>query len=387
MKKCTIISNFYQNIPTSRPRLVYEYMVSNYETKVVTSDFVHSTKSYDKNKEEDIVKVHVPKYTKNFSVGRILSHLVFAIKVAIYLYANKSDLVYICLPPNVAAWISVKVAKNAGTKVIVDVIDIWPNYNKNSKGLMSVLYRSWSSFRDKAIKEANYVILECNLYKKLLKKDFNSSISVIPLAKKEDNELEQFDNTIDSNIIYVGYLGAFSHSYDFDSLIEILSNLKSKKPHVEIIGFGERKSTVLEKLKKNGISYSDYGVVYDDDRKNKILSKCHIGFNGFINEAIVGLSYKSIDYLSFGVPLLNNLKADTWEIVNDFEVGFNYTSTEILKIAEVLDDIDFKELQAMKKRARLAFENNYSWEAFVNNMDNIIKELENNDEEKRHDNF
>lgn len=387
MKKCIIISAFYQNILTSRPRLIYEFMESRYETTVVTADFVHSTKKYDKTKESYIDKVHVPKYSKNFSIGRIFSHFVFAIKVVLYLYVNKSDLVYICLPPNFSSWVSSILAKKSGSSVIVDVIDIWPNYNEKSKGLIGSFYKIWGSFRDKAISNSNYVILECNLYKKLLNKNLKCSSCVIPLAKKENNKITLFTNKIDNNILYVGYIGAFSHSYDFDSLIKILSNIKTKKIHVEIIGFGELKSVVLEKLKINGIPYTDYGIVYEEDLKRDILSRCHFGFNGFKDNAIVGLSYKSIDYLSFGVPLLNNLKEDTWDIVNDLKVGFNYCSNDILKVVKLIDQIDFEELQEMKKKSRLAFENNYSWKAFVNSMQCVLNKLENNCEEQFDDNF
>ncbi len=41
------------------------------------------------------------------------------------------------------------------------------------------------------------------------------------------------------------------------------------------------------------------------------------------DEVSVGLTIKSIDYLSYGLPLINNIKGDTTKLVQDEKIGQN----------------------------------------------------------------
>lgn len=385
-QRCIIVSNFYMNIPTSRPKLVYDYLSLKYSSTILTADFVHATKSFDRLVVEDVVKLRVPGYSENFSLGRILSHLIFGLKAAKYILLSKPSLVYICLPPNTVALITALIARVVRAKVIIDIIDIWPNYNKTSGRFSNFLYEIWGSFRTLACHLSDLVILECELYRSYTEQIKTKKILVIPLAKKESDYVE-FRNFASIDCLNIGYLGAFSKSYDFASLIEILKLLKKKTINVEIIGIGEYKKNFLLELKANNIPFTDYGVVYDEDKKKEILQKWHLGFNGVVDEAIVALSYKSIDYLSFGVPLLNNLKKDTWSLVNEFEIGFNYEADSYSKVASEIDNISFEDLINMKYRARFTFEKLFSWITFSKNMDSALSKLEEFDEEKFDDNF
>ena len=55
------------------------------------------------------------------------------------------------------------------------------------------------------------------------------------------------------------------------------------------------------------------------------------------NEVCVGLTMKSIDYLSFGLPIINNIPFDTWNIVNKYNCGINIDSFNLDKnILEIL---------------------------------------------------
>lgn len=376
MKQALIISCFYQDISTSRPKLVQDFLSKYYETKVLTADFVHSTKSYDYQKIRNVKKVHVPSYEKNFSIQRIISHLIFAYKSFEYIKKTKPNLVYICLPPNVAGWLAAKISKKMGIKCIVDVVDIWPNYNNDSTfGLKKIAYEIWGGFRERSLKYADAIILECNLYRKYI--DQNTNVSVIPLAKKENVDFNAIDKEVETgDALYIAYLGAFSYSYDFNSLIEILVELKKNmKVHLEIIGAGERKSEIIEQLKRESIPYTDYGIVYDDIQKIKILSKCHLGYNGFVKDAVVGQSYKSLDYLSLGIPLLNSLWADTWEIVNSRNIGFNFSHENISDVVSKIVQYELVAFNHMKKRARNTFKDLYSWEVYCNNMKKILEEI------------
>ena len=92
----------------------------------------------------------------------------------------------------------------------------------------------------------------------------------------------------------------------------------------------------MDKLTSLDITYLDHGASFNEQLKEEVLSTCWFGFNGFKKETEVGLSYKSIDYLSYGVPLLNSLGSDTFELVANEGVGFNFSCDNLDSLIEKL---------------------------------------------------
>lgn len=375
MKKALIIACFYQNLPVARPQLVFEYLAQRYKTRLVTADFCHALKDYDNTNLENVIKVHVPRYSKNFSIRRIWSHIVFAYKIRKIIRTHKPDILYICIPPNLAALQSVNVGSKIGSKCIVDLIDMWPNYNSQTNGIKGKILKVWGSYRERAIGGSDAAILQCELYNEYLGVKNDPKIVVIPLAKRKEKSADVIERDIDSSVLSFAYLGAFSDSYDFTSLITIMKLLTKWKPHLEIIGRGDLKKEILRDLDDNRIDYTDNGMVFDEQLKEMILAKCHLGYNGFRKAAIVGQSYKSVDYLSYGLPLLNSLGADTWQVVEKYKVGLNFDSENITDIVSRIDNLNMNELNCMRKNARAVFEELYSWDSYCKKMDYVLRML------------
>ena len=44
---------------------------------------------------------------------------------------------------------------------------------------------------------------------------------------------------------------------------------------------------------------------------------------------LVGLSYKSIDYLSYNVPIINSLEDEPYNLIESERVGINFQSEKI----------------------------------------------------------
>ena len=53
------------------------------------------------------------------------------------------------------------------------------------------------------------------------------------------------------------------------------------------------------------------------------MSRCHFGFNLMKPDVCVGLTMKSVDYFRHDLPILNNIPADTAELVDREQVGLN----------------------------------------------------------------
>ena len=181
-----------------------------------------------------------------------------------------------------------------------------------------------------------------------------------------------------SEIFSIGYLGNLGHIYDFENLFKIILGIKKKREvQLHIIGSGPTREWFLKNLKVHKISYKDYGLSFDENLKQKVFSKCWFGFNGFKQSTEVALSYKSVDYLSYGLPLLNSAKEDTHKLVASEKIGFNFNEDNLESLIKKLSTILPKEVIQMKKSAYRTFQQKFSIQSYYNEMDEIIKTFSN----------
>jgi len=187
MKKVLIISCFIDKIENARPYLAYKFFRNNYDTKVIYSEFSHTFKKYIKYEDEHFIPIKTLGYKRNISFSRILSHIIFALKIKGIIKKEKPDLIYVAIPPNAAAYSVIKIAdKNKKTKVIIDIVDIWPE----TLPIPIVCKRYfnffvgwfWKYLRNYALKRADYIICQSNYFKQKLALKGNN-IQVIHLAK------------------------------------------------------------------------------------------------------------------------------------------------------------------------------------------------------------
>lgn len=372
-KKIIIISTFYKDTENSRGNLVYKYFKeANYITKVICSDFSHSKKIKEIYKESsDLIIIETKEYKKNISLKRIYSHIKFAFDSIKILKQEKCDLVYVILPPNILGYLVSNYCKKNKIKVIVDIIDLWPEALPIPKKIKILLDKTlnifWKNLREKSIRKADYIITESNyFYEKMnLKRYLNSK--VIFLKKVTKNKVDQ-RSEVNDDIIKIAYLGNIGKIYDFKSLIEISKKLtQQRKIILEIIGIGEEKDFLIQELEKNKIRYNFYGPIYDEEEKSKILGKCNFGFNGYKNITEVALSYKSIDYFSYGLPIINSAKGDTWKMIEKEKVGINYTIVDDKLIEDILN---YKEKNILN-----FFKKNFSYESLKIDMKDVLKKI------------
>ena len=72
-----------------------------------------------------------------------------------------------------------------------------------------------------------------------------------------------------------------------------------------------------------------------------------------VDDIIVGLTTKSVDYLSLGIPLFNNIKEDTWDLVEKEQIGVNYSGN----IENLIKNLSEEKIKQEKKNALEYFYN------------------------------
>src|SRR5579859_6280484 len=156
---------FNVNAPASRPRAVGEVLAELMPVDVVTSDFDHSGKVKRERRQslpfDQVTYLETRPYHNNVSAARLLSHLLFCFKSALYFWKSRDqyDVVYATAPLNVLAWL---VFKQADAKMkIIDVVDIWPDvlpFPRIVRRVFAPILAIWKWFFKSAVSNADIVM-------------------------------------------------------------------------------------------------------------------------------------------------------------------------------------------------------------------------------------
>ncbi len=376
MKNAMIISCFDWYEKRIEP--IADILKQDYNVQIYLSDFDHINKRKIVDSKEDVIYVSVPKYKKNISIKRIFSHYIFARKIHCYIKNNHPDLIYLLLPPNcVAQFCNEYVQKHSECKYILDIIDLWPESMPIGIFKRNILTKKWADMRNHSFVYADVIFVECDLYRYKLRDVLNGKEVITnylykPVTDCEADaikrEIKKYLKSVDtrkSNSLILGFVGSINNIIDINKIVEISRYLIRKGIIIQcrIIGDGEHKDELIRGLNLVGVDVRYYGIVFDETEKIQILGSCDYGLNIVKNTISVGLSIKSIDYLSYGIPLLNNVSGDTNEMIEKYAIGIN--------IKNDYEDIYNKVInyrQFSKKDIYDFFMSNFSKEAFVERL-------------------
>jgi glycosyltransferase involved in cell wall biosynthesis len=211
-----------------------------------------------------------------------------------------------------------------------------------------------------------------NRYSKTIYLSKKDTISIC--EKEQKREYHVFDE------LKLAYIGSINNIIDIDMIANIVKKLTQyRSVRVSIIGDGEKKAELIDKIKIAGATVDDYGIIYDDNQKYQILSSNHYGLNVMKNSVFVGATMKSLEYLYFGLPMLNNIAGDTKKIIKQFHCGFNLdyrTKDSVYKQIAVLPEEKYRRLVQHSQKVFLEF---FSEKAILKKMRDFFETIEYND--------
>ena len=356
-----ISSTNHYNVRTGK--FVNDYVKKGYDVIYVTSDFDHMTKKrYCFNEYKNSKQLHVISYKKNLSISRILSHLMFSYKTFYMLLACKPELVYVEVPNNSLVKSSAKYKKINNAEIIVDVFDMWPESMpvKTKNMIVNWGFDIWRNFRNKNLKFADQIWIECDYYRELLSaQKINLSMETKYLKLK--NAETSIEMKVSEEEIDLCYLGSINNIIDISLIEKIVSEFaKNKRTRIHIIGDGERKDEFLEILKQNSIEIIDHGKVYEIDKLQEIFNQCWFGINVLREDLAIGITMKSISYFRGGLPIINTVQGDTSRFVEECNIGINVDRHDVKSCVLRILNITKDDLACMKNNTRNLFEQKFA---------------------------
>lgn len=360
-----------------RVDLVYEFFKDKgYEVTIIQSNFRHFKKVHREDEKEDFIFIKSNPYHKNLSLTRLLSHYKYASDAFKIVEDIKPDLLYVFVPPNSLAEFAAKYKqKNKSVKLILDLIDLWPETMPIGKVKNFFPFTLWGTIRDRSLKHADLVITECDLYQSVLGETLKSIKNETVYLAKKDIEVTS-NPKVSEDQIHLAYLGSINNIINIQKIKEVIQILVKVKPVIlHIIGDGESKEELIDKAKSAGAIVEYHGKIYDPQEKQDIFDRCHYGLNIMKENVCVGLTMKSIDYFQHGLPIINNIPADTTKFLDEYGIGINITDGKDLDegFLEVLNISSKSRLTDGNKTLKL-FKEHFSIEAYFKKSESVFKE-------------
>jgi hypothetical protein len=320
----------------------------------VTPDFSHAERQYKSKLEPidqrifDVEYIHVPKYSKNLSIARMVSHLMFSLKLRSLLnrLKIKPDIIFCMMPPSGSAYVCGQYCKKERISFVVDVIDLWPDslipiFRGNR--LLNLILFPWKYVTKEAYKMATYISGESKAYASVAH-TVNPNVpwshtylgvnkgQTLKLVSQSKIEIKKPDDEI-----WICYGGSLGISYDFISILNALTYIQGRhiKYKMFFIGDGEKRQMIEKFTSDNLLKVEITGrIAYIDYLKH--LSLCDIGINSFIKGTQVVHSFKFNDYVASYLFVLNNLSGETSEMITNYKIGLNFNESNL---SEVLYDV------------------------------------------------
>jgi len=362
-----------------RVDLIQEFFKEQgYDVTVIQSDFRHFKKVHRVESKEDFIFIKTNPYFKNLSVARLRSHYKYASDAFKIVEEIKPDLLYTFVPPNsLAKFAASYKKKHKEVKLILDLIDLWPETMPIGKAKNFPPLTFWGAMRDKSLKYADLVITECDLYQSVLADALKGiKTETVYLAKSGIKVVS--NPQLSDDVIHLAYLGSINNIIDIPKIKEIIEIIKRVKDvTLHIIGDGESKQELIAAAKAGGATVEYHGEIYDSQEKQDIFDRCHFGLNIMKNSVCVGLTMKSIDYFQHGLPIINNIPADTADIVEQNGVGINIIDDLNLLNKMMNNGNAVDSAFCMKIKSLELFREKFSVSSFNKKYEYLFEELNN----------
>lgn len=338
------------------------------EVKVITSDWLHMTKTTRQSCPENYEMVHVLPYYKNISPQRLMSHHGFANAALEKMEQFRPDLLWVFIPPNSLAKTAAQYKKrHPEVKLVMDFIDMWPESMPIRRFKSLPPFTFWRDLRDHNVGQADVLVTECDMYQALLEKVTDRPMRSLYLAR--DFAPCPAVQAPGADRIGLCYLGSINNIIDISCITDVIKKIDAPVD-LHIVGDGESREQLIAAAQEAGAQVHFHGKVYDLEQKREITDRCHLGLNIMKSTVFVGLTMKSIDYFELSLPILNTIQGDTWQFVEQYGIGMNITPDTDFSVERIMA------LQENRQRVYEFGKSKFDTGVFVQDLKGILALLD-----------
>lgn len=346
-----------------------------YKLTFFTTDFEHQRKIFLKKNETpegfELLESKIG-YKKNRSFKRLINHFFLGRSLKNRMEIAKIPDLIICSYPTIyMTYIAVKFGNKHNIPVIVDVRDLWPDiFIKPIVG--KVLFMPLYIQKNLIFSKATRVIGVSPKYVNWATPNRDIQPNILPLtqyhASPKPDDLTS--NIFPLKLIFAGTLG---NTYDL-SLINVISELLTEnniEHHITVCGEGPNKSFFTNSIQNNQNVFFR-GWLTKDELDNE-LKRSHIGLMLYKKKSPQGWPNKLIEYLSYGLPIINSLKGESWNLIELHRMGVNIDSDNLEPIIDWIKKVIVPNYSIISNRSLNVFNENFDEETVFNKLLNIIE--------------
>ena len=354
--KITVIANFVGDKTTNRFVCLAGMLAERgHEVELITSDFVHYTKSFrdefDLGKDVKVTLLHETGYKKNVSLKRLRSHARFGKEVKKHLALSETpDLIYCAVPSLDCGVNAAKYAKEKGVPFIVDVQDLWPEAFEMVMPVPFIGKALFAPMRKKAnfvYAAADEIVAVSDTYcarakrvngkvKKTHSVFLGSRLSGFDENVKK-NRLERKDDEI-----WFAYCGTLGSSYDLKCAIDALAILGVRgydNLRFKVMGDGPLRKEFEAHADKMGVKAEFFGYM-PYEKMCGMLASCDIALNPIVKGSAGSIINKHGDYAAAGIPVVNTQENEEYRaLVEEYGMGFNAENGNAGDLADKIETL------------------------------------------------
>ena len=341
------IQNPFDNLPVEGYRkqrfwlMAEAFARAGHRVTLWTGDFNHMTMRSRELKGEtagfELRLMPTRPYRKNVGLERVRSHREYARtweRLARELVdasrAETPNLIIASTPTVSGAETAVRLARTFGAKVVVDVMDAWPETFERlaPKGLRWLARLALTGLRRRAqrvYRVADFVSGVCERYRALTNRsDYYLAYHGI---EQEDGRRRAEDGrlkTVDVRLVYAGNLG---RTYDLGTVIRGLKDLNAR---LDVAGRGQGEAEWQALVKELGLEdrVTFHGYLGEGELA-RLLASADIGLVPMPSESFVGVPYKFADYAAAGLAIVSSLGGESADLLARYRCGAGYAPGDV----------------------------------------------------------
>jgi glycosyltransferase involved in cell wall biosynthesis len=326
------------------------------------NNFLYYYKKKKNYKEYQGIKIKrfytYPRAKSNISI--ILSYITFFTNSFFYTFYNflfkKSDFLFIfCPSPILTAIPGVILGKIFKRKIILWVLDLWPNTVIDLHIVKNKFIIKIFNFLVKYIyNNSDLILAQSNSFVNEIKKITNSKCIYFPSWPETNIHLEvkrckEMHKDRRIKILFAGNIG---EAQAFDSIINCANILKEKKiAKWIVVGDGRWKKKLENLIFKNNLE-KDFQIIkrVPQEKVGSLLNNADLLLvtlkkNATFKKTIPG---KLPTYMSAGKPVLGMISGEANKIIKEARCGFACEADDYKKLSKLI--LNFSKLTTLKKK-------------------------------------